>query len=108
MSRWLLQCFKKRIEGTGTKHVNLVDDVNPVSSRLRSKTYLFYQFSNIINRVITRGIQFINIEGSTCFETNAAVTGITCLPFRCWVAAVDGFGQYACAGCFSYTAWTTK
>ena len=76
MCRRLLQCFEKCIECIGAEHVHLIDDVYFVFSSLWCKTDLFYQVTDIINRIVACSIEFMDIKRGAIVE---GLTGIACI-----------------------------
>src|SRR6476620_1111202 len=52
--RWLLQRLQEGVEGRGTQHVHLIDDIDLVATLLRRKAHAVYQFADIIHRIVRR------------------------------------------------------
>src|SRR5690606_29796322 len=49
---WLFKCFQKSIERLVRKHVHLINDIDFILARLRCISYLIYQVSYVLNRVV--------------------------------------------------------
>ena len=81
--RRLFQCFQKCIKCAGTQHVNLIDNIHLIFSCLWRKTYLLYQCTDIIDRIITGRIELVNIERSAVIPGGrAAASPESILPDR--------------------------
>ena len=61
MGRGLLQRFEKGVKSAGREHVHFVDNVNLVFAQLWRNAHLFGQRTDVVNRVVGGGIQFVNI-----------------------------------------------
>ena len=92
---WLFQGLQKGVKSSLRKHVHLINDVDLVLSYLWRNTYLVYQVSNIIHRVIGSGIQFKDVEGKIFIGILIPVL-------------VDLLGQDTGAGSFTYSPRTGK
>ena len=95
IGRRFFQCFQEGIESLGRQHMNLIDDIHLVFTHLRRDSYLVDQMTDILHRIITRGIQFKDIEGVILV----------------WIAPILGvnhFGQNPSASCLSNAPRTRK
>ena len=75
---------------------------------LGCKSNLFYEGPDIIHRIITGSIQFMDIERCAFVKGNTGVAGITGFTLFCSVFTIDGLGQYPCAGSLANTSRATK
>jgi hypothetical protein len=108
MCRGFFQCFQKSIEGRGTEHVHLINDIDLVFTGLWRKPDLFYKFPDIVYRVVTRRVKFMHIEGVPVVERQAGAAFVARLTVLPQVFTVYGFRKNPCAGCFAYTPWAAK
>ncbi len=108
MGRRFLEGFKKSIECIGAEHVHLINDIYLVFSCLWCKTDLFNQVTDIINRIVACGIQFMDIERGAIVEGLTRVAGVAGLAILAQVFAVDGFGQDPGTGCFAHAPWSAE
>ena len=68
----------------------LIDDIDGVLTGLRRDTYLIEDGLDILDGVVRRRIEFVNI------------------PLRTGFVVVDGACEDTCAGGFSHSSWSTK
>ena len=102
------QGFQESVKCLGRKHMHLINDINTVTSNLWWNPYLVDQVTDIINRVIGCGIQFVDIVTSVVIKCHTRFTLVTGFGIGRQVAAIDGLGKNAGTGGFSHTPWTTK
>src|SRR5262249_40056827 len=102
IGRRFLERFQKCIKSGGAKHVNFVDNVNFLLPRLRCKTDLVDKGSDVIDRIVAGGIQFMNVQRSAFVKRDAGITNVTRLTVRRPIFAVDGLCQYSCASCLPH------
>jgi hypothetical protein len=108
MLRRLFQCFKKSIEGGSTQHVNLVDDIHFVFSKLWREPNLIHEIADIFHGVIARGIQFIHVERRSGIEGYTGFTCVTRLSVGGYLKAVDRLSKNPRAGGFTNTTRSAK
>ncbi len=60
-----LKGLEQGIGGTITKHMNLIDDVDLVSSLIRSVIDLLTEAANVFNTSVTGGINLDNVQSPT-------------------------------------------
>src|ERR1700683_2487356 len=73
--------------------MHLIYDIHLVSTGLGSKTNLFHQRPDIVHRVVTGGIQFVDVERSALIKRYTGMTVVTSLPIRAHICAIDGLCQ---------------
>lgn len=105
MRRGLFQCLQKGIERRGTEHVNLIDDEDALFSGGGNVAYLIDNLANVFDRVVARGIQFVDVEATSFIECGAAFAGVAGFAVFRRIGAIDGLGQDACACGLSDTTW---
>src|SRR5882762_7295072 len=62
--RRLFQGLQKGIEGRGTEHMYLIDDIDLTLAFLRGKTHLLHQRPDIVHRIVAGGIELMDIQGT--------------------------------------------
>ena len=97
--RRLFERFQKSVERSNGKHMNLVDDIHSVFTACRCKSGFISYISDVVNAVITGGVDFNNVKN--CARLNSLTdftftAGITVHG----VQAVDRLGKNFCTGGF--------
>jgi hypothetical protein len=83
--------------------VHFIDDVNFVTRLYRSKFDKLAKFSDFVNTPVGSSVNFVNINGNAIRNLTAICTDIA----RRWGGAcfaIQGLGQNAGYGCFSYAS----
>ena len=106
--RRLFQRLQKGVECGRREHVNLIDDEDLVTTRLRRYLHLVNQFADIIDRVVRRRIQLIDVVGTLFVERAAALALVAGLALGREVLAVDGLGKDTRAGRLTHAARTAE
>ena len=105
--RRLLKGLKKGIKRRLREHVHLVDDKYRVTTHLRDNSHLLNKCSNILNRVVRRCIQLVNIQRATLIKCTTRVTLIARLcPYR--GKTVNRLSKDTRTSGFTYTSRTTE
>ena len=68
MTRGFLQSLEESIERRRREHVYLVDDEHLVATNLGRYAHLVDEFANVVNRVIRRSIELMDIVGALLIE----------------------------------------
>ena len=105
---WFFKRLEEGVESGGREHVDLVDDIDLVLTYLWRNAHLFYQLTNLINRVVAGCIQLVDIIGTLLVEGHARFAGIACLAIRTGIETVDGFGKDTGTCRFTHTARTAE
>ena len=103
VARRLLECLKKGVEGRSREHMYLVDDEDRVTSLLGNDAHLLDEVADIIDRVVRRSIEFVNIERASLVERAARLALVAGLA-RLWVETVDRLGEDTRTGGLAHTA----
>ena len=98
----LLERLQEGVERTGREHVHLVDDIHAVLAYLRRYTHLVDQVADVLDGVVGRGIQFVDIERPLLVERCARLALVARVVRGGRVQTVDGLGEDACTGCFAH------
>ena len=88
-----LQRFQKRIESRRTQHMHLVDNKDLIFSDRRRNTHLVDQGTDVVNRVIGGGIEFMDIIGTLFVESLAGFAFVTGFPVGSRIQAIDRLGK---------------
>ena len=75
----LFERFQERIESGSRQHMHLVDDIDAVTTHLRRDTNLIHKRANVIDRVVRRSVQLVDIERAALVERAARFTLVTSL-----------------------------
>ena len=59
MGRRLLKCFQKGVESRLREHVDLINDINAVSSHLRRYAYLVHKGLDVIHAIVRGRVQLM-------------------------------------------------
>jgi hypothetical protein len=102
------QRFQESVESGLRQHVNLVDDVNAVMPDLRGNANLVSQITDVVNRVIRSGVEFMDIVGAIAIERFARFALIAGFNLGAQILTVDGFGKNTGTGCFPYPTRSAK
>ena len=103
-----LEGFEKRIEGRLREHVHLVDDKHLVASHLRRNLHLLDEFANVVDRVVRRRVELMDVVRPPFVEGHTAFARIAGLSRRCGVEAIDGLGKDACRSGFAHPSGAAK
>ena len=107
MGGWFFQRLQQSVEGGHTEHVNLVDDVDFKSAVSGHIFDIFPQFAHLIDAVIGRTIDFINVGAMSAGNLLAGSANIT--RNSGWpLLAIHCLGQYSCNSSFACAARTGK
>jgi len=106
--RRLFQGLQESVESRCRQHVNLVDDVHLILSDLWWDAHLVDQAADVLDRVVRRGVQLVNVERSVVVEGAARLTFVAGLHVLGGIQAVDGLGHDAGAGGFAYASRPAK
>ena len=103
--RRFFQRLQKSVERPDGKHMNLVDDIYSVFTACRSKSGFITDVSDVVNAVITCGVDFHNVKD------RPRLNPLTNFTFTAGIAVdriqtVDRFGKNLGAGGFSCTSRT--
>jgi hypothetical protein len=88
--------------------MDLIDDIHLISAGLGSEADLLYQGADIVDAIVTGGIEFVYIEGGTFVKRDAGVTFITGFPVLVGRFAIDGLGEDTGTGGLAYPTWTAE
>jgi hypothetical protein len=88
--------------------VHLIDDIHLVFAGLRRETHLLHKRADIVNGVITRGIQLVDIKRSAVIKGNTGSAFVAGFTVRRYIFAIDRLGENAGAGCFTDATWTAE
>lgn len=108
MRRRLFKGFEQSIRGTGTQHVNFVNDVDLVPRFVRGVIDPFPEVADIIYAGVTGGVNFNDVQSSAfgdCLTHSAGIAGFA-LAFS--GEAVDCLGKNAAGAGLAGTAWTAE
>ena len=103
-----LECFEKRVEGRLREHVHLVDDEHLIASHLRRNLHLFDKFADIVDRIVRRRVQFMNVVRTPFIERHTTFAAVTSLPCRSRGQAVDRLGKNARRSRFTHPTGAAK
>ena len=106
--RRFLQCLEECVESGLRQHVHLIDDEDAVPSRLRRDAYLFGQVTDVINTIVGRAIQLIDVVGTLLVERDARRALVTSLAIGRGMLTVDGLGKNAGTSRLSHASRATK
>ena len=99
----LLERLEEGVEGGRREHVDLVDDEDRVASHLRDDAHLFDERTDVLDRVVRRGVQLVDVERASVVETAARFARVAGFgPFG--MQAVDRLGEDAGAGGLAHAA----
>ena len=104
----LLERFEKRVEGRLREHVHLVDDEHLIAPHLRRDLHLLDEFANIVDRVVRRRVQFMNVVRASFVERHTTFAAVTSLPRRSGRKAVDCLGKNARRSRFTHPTRAAK
>ena len=98
--RRLFERFEQSVESTDREHMHLVDNINPVLCTNGSIVSFLTQITDIVNAVVTCGVNLDNVK--YCARINAAanltfVAGVTVNQ----ILAVNCLGKYLCTACLT-------
>ena len=96
------------VEGLLREHVDLVDNEHLVTSHLWRYAHLVNQFTDVVNRIVRGGIQFMYIHRTTFIEGTARFALAARFALRTEMFAVDGLCKYTCTGGFSNPTRTAE
>jgi len=88
--------------------VHLIYNIDFIFGSLWCIAHLVYQRAYIINRVVGCGIQLVYIKRVAVVKGIAAFALVAGLNVLAQVLAVDGFGKYTRACCFTHTPGPAK
>ena len=108
VGRGFLQGFQKRIECRLAEHVDLINDEDLVLTLLRLKPNLLRQGADVVDRVVTRSIEFGDVERSVIIEGYATRTLVARLKIFRPVLAVQDLRQNSRARRFTDATGPTK
>lgn len=95
VGRGLFQRLQEGIESLVGEHVNLVDDVHLVFSKLGRVAHLIDQIADVVHRVVGGGVEFVDVQGVGVFRSALLET-------------VDHAGYDTRTGGFSHSPWPAK
>lgn len=104
---WLLQSLEEGVERRRGEHMHLVDNEHRVATVLWYDTHLLYEVADVVNRVVRRSIQLVDVERATLVERAARLTLVARLT-SLRIQAVDGLGKDTSTGGLTHTTRTTK
>ena len=88
--------------------MHLVNDKHLVFAHLWWYSYLVYELTNVIYRVVRCGIKLVDIKRALFVKSLARLTLIACLTICIGLQAVYGLRKDTSASSFTHTSWTTK
>ena len=91
----LLERLEEGVEGRRREHVHLVDDVDLVAPEGWRHGYLLGQGTDVVDRIIGRGVELEDVEGALLVEGTAALTRVAGLAVGLQVGTVDRLGEHA-------------
>lgn len=106
--RRLFKGLEERVEGVLAQHVDLVDDIHLVVADLWWDAHLFNKASDVVNRVVGGGVEFVDVERGIVVEGAARLAFVAGFEVFRRVQAVDGLGHDARAGGLAHASRTAK
>ena len=106
--RRLLQRLEECVECSCRKHMYLIDDEHLVLADLRRYLHLVDQFADVIDRVVRRCIEFIDVVAALLLERLTALAFVAGLAVLCAMLAVDGLGKDTRTRSLAHTTWATE
>ena len=107
MRRRLFESFKKRIKGLFGQPMDLIDDIDFVSSGNRTVAHILAQFTDIVNASIGSGIDLENIRRRAQSDLFANSTDSAWFRGRPFLA-VESTSQNPGGGSFAGAAWPAE
>ena len=102
------QCLQEGIEGLLREHVNLVDDEYLIFARLGRYAHLLNEFTNVVDRVVRSGVQFVNAERTSLVEGLARFALSAGVALGSQMLAVDGLRKDARTSGLSHASRTAE
>ena len=102
--RRFFQCLEKGIEGSRTQHVDLVDNVHAVFSRLGRYPHLIYQGLDVVDAVVRSGIELMDTVGTALGEGKTGFAFSARLHIGSRIGTVYGLGENTCSACLAYAS----
>lgn len=99
--------FRKALNAALREHVYLVDDEYRVLADLRNHAHLLYQVAYVLDGVVRRGVEFVDVERASLVERAARVALVARLRTD-GVKTVDCLGEDAGAGGLADSARSAK
>ena len=95
MLRRLLNELEQRVEGVRAEHVDLVDDVDPLSQLRWGGQRPHHKVACILDQAVAGGVDLDDVHGPALADRDAGRTGVTRLTILAPIRTVDGLGQDA-------------
>ena len=89
----LFERLQKGIERRCREHMHLIDDIHAVFADLGRYSHLVNQLTDVIDGVVGRGVEFVDVVGAVFVERPARLALVARLHILGEVEAVDGFGE---------------
>ena len=86
----------------------LVDDINGVLTDLRRNTHLINERTDVLNRVVRRRIEFVDVKRTLLVKGLATLALVTCIKTVLRVKTVDGLSEDTGASGLTYSTRTAK
>ena len=78
----LFKGLEEGIESRRREHVHLVDDKHLVASHLRRNLHLFDEFADVVDRVVRRRVQLMNVVRTPFIERHTTFAAVASLARR--------------------------
>ena len=98
----LFERLEQSIEGPLGEHVHLIDDIDAVLAYLRGYAHLLNESAYVLDGVVARRIQLVDIETALLIESHATFTLIAGIVLRRRVETVDCFCEDTCTSGFTH------
>ena len=102
--RRLLNELEQRVEGVRAEHVDLVDDVDPLSQLRWGGQRPHHKVACILDQAVAGGVDLDDVHGPALANRDAGGAGVAWLTVVTPVGAVDGLGQDARGRCLAGAA----
>ena len=89
----LFERLQEGIERRCREHMHLIDDIHAVFADLWRYSHLVNQLTDVIDGVVGRGVEFVDVVGAVFVERPARLALVARLHILGEVEAVDGFGE---------------
>ena len=103
-----LQCFQKCIESRRTQHMHLIDNKDLVFSDRRRNAHLVDQGTDVIDRVVGGGIEFMDIIRTLLVEGLAGFAFVTGFPVGSRIQTIDRLGKDTGTRSLAHSTGTAK
>ena len=88
--------------------MNLIDYINAVFPNLGQYSYLLNKASDVVDRIIGRSIELMDIKRPRFVKRLTRLALITCFSVFRAIKAIQRFGEDTGACGFSYAPWSTE